>query len=145
MEYRRITPADQAQVANFCIDGMRVHLYPMRLSLSKVQATIGHFMYSTSDFHLAAFDGPHVVGGIAAAVSESPWFERADATVVMCRAVVPGVGRKLLARFKEWFDDDIRVRRVIFPLEFDADQRMPRLLARYGFTIAQTMCVHQKG
>lgn len=132
-------------MANFCIEGMRVHLYPMRLSLAKVQAAVSHFMYSTSDFHLAAFDGPHVVGGIAAAVTESPWFERCDCTVVMFRAVVPGVGRKLLGAFRNWVDDDMRIRRAFVPLEFDADKRMQRLLARYGFSVTQTVCTHMKG
>jgi hypothetical protein len=146
MEYRRIGPQDMDQVAAFAIDGMRPHLFPtLRLSPLKVQATIEHFMRSTTDFHLGAFDDGRVVGGIAAAVHESPWFERSDATVVMCRAVVPGVGRRLLAALKAWIADDIRIRRVFFPLEFDADVRMQRLLARYGFNSTQTVCVHHKG
>lgn len=144
IEYRRIQPADAEQAAAFAIQGMRPDLYPMRLSREKVGATIEHFMRSTSDFHLAAFDGERVVGGIAAAVYESPWFERCDATVVMCRAIVPGVGRRLLAALKAWMDDDMRIRRAFFPLEFDADIRMLRLLARYGFGGSQVVCTYHK-
>ena len=144
MDYRRIQPDDARQAAAFAIEGARPHLYPMRFSPDKVQATIEHFMRSTSDFHLAAFDGDRIVGGIAAAVYESPWFERCDATVVMCRAVVPGVGRRLLAALRAWIDDDMRVRRAFFPLEFDADPRMQRLLARYGFSGTQTVCAYHK-
>ena len=144
MDYRRIQPGDVLQAEAFAIEGMRPELYPMRLSRDKVRATIEHFMRSTSDFHLAAFDGERVVGGIAASVYESPWFERCDATVVMCRAVVPGVGRRLLAALKAWVVDDIRIRRAFFPTEFDADPRMQRLLARYGFTSTQTVCAYHK-
>lgn len=146
MDYRRIQQGDVAQVAAFAIEGMRPQLFPgLRLSEAKVHATIEHFMRSTSDFHLAAFDGGRVVGGLAALAHESPWFERCDATVVMCRAIVPGVGRRLLSALKEWIDGDIRIRRAFFPLEFDADARMPRLLERYGFNSTQIVCAHHKG
>lgn len=145
IEYRRIRQADAEQMAAFAIEGLRPDLYPMRLSPEKVNATIEHFMRSTSDFHLAAFDGGRPVGGIAAVAHESPWFERCDATVVMCRAIVPGVGRRLLAALKAWIDDDVRIRRAFFPLEFDADSRMQRLLARYGFGSSQVVCTFHKG
>jgi len=145
IEYRRIQPADVEQVSAFAIEGMRPELYPMRLSRPKVHATIEHFMRSTSDFHLAAFDGDRMVGGIAAVAHESMWFERFDATVVMCRAIVPGVGRRLIAALKAWIDDDIRIRRAMFPLEFDADARMQRLLSRYGFGGSQVVCIYHKG
>lgn len=144
IEYRRIGPGDIDQAAAFAIAGMRPELYPMRLSTAKIEATLQHFMQSTSDFHMAAFDGSRIVGGIAAAVYESPWFERCDATVVLCRATTPGVGRKLIASLKAWADDDFRVRRVMFPLEFDADTRMQRLLARYGFCSTQVVCTYQR-
>lgn len=144
MEYRRITPADVAQVSAFAVEGLRPDLYPMRFSPSKVQATIEHFMRSTGDFHLAAFDGDRLVGGLAAAVYESPWFERCDATVMMCRATAPGVGRRLIAALKAWVEDDMRIRRVFFPMEFDADPRMQRFLSRYGFTQTQVVCAYHK-
>lgn len=144
MDYRRIQPADIEQVEAFAVQGLRPELYPMRLSAEKVKATIGHFMRSDRDFHLAAFDGDRMVGGLAAAVYESPWFERCDATVMMCRAVVPGVGRSLIAALKAWADDSPMVRRVFFPLEFDASPAMTRLIRRYGFTSTQTVCAYQK-
>jgi hypothetical protein len=144
IEYRRIQPADLAAAAEFAIRGLRPDLYPMRLAPEKVDSTIRHFMHSTTDFHLGAFDGERVVGGIAAVVTESPWFERADATVVMCQAIVPGVGRRLLAALRAWMDGDMRIRRAFFPLEFDADPRMLRLLARYGFGSSQVVCIYHK-
>lgn len=116
----------------------------MRLSPEKVHATIEHFMRSHSDFHLAAFDGERIVGGIAATVYESMFFERCDATVVMCRATLPGVGRRLIGALKEWADDDMRVRRVMFATEFDARPGMLRLLRSFGFSKVSAVCVMEK-
>lgn len=144
VEFRTITPDDVQQVSDYAITGLRPDLYPMRLSPEKVRATIEHFMRSKSDFHLAAFESGVMVGGIAVAAHESMWFERCDATVVMCRATLPGVGQKLIAALKAWAAEDMRIRRVFFPLEFDADARMARLLSRYGFGVTQTVCVFQK-
>lgn len=132
-------------VAEFAIEGMRADLYPgLRLSRKKVDAVVEHFRGSWTDFHLVAFDKGKVAGAIAAAVQELLFFERAEAHVVMCRAVVPGVGRRLIAALRAWAGSDIRVRRVQFPQEFHADPRAVRLLARYGFTQCVTTCVFNK-
>lgn len=121
-------------------------LYPsIELSRLKVEFVTKHFAESFQDFHLAAFEGSRVLGAIAAAVQEPLFFSRAEAHVVMCRAVVPGVGRRLIAALRRWADQDDRVRRVIFPQEFHADPRALRLLARYGFTQRMTTCVFNKG
>lgn len=146
MEYRRLTTQDIPAVAAFAIEGMRVDLYPgLELSRLKVEFVTKHFAESFQDFHLAAFDAGRLVGAIAAAVQEPLFFNRAEAHVVMCRAVVPGVGRRLIAALRRWADQDQRVRRVIFPQEFHADPRVLRLLGRYGFTQRTTVCVFNKG
>ena len=124
---------------------MRPDLYPMLLSLPKINATIRHFSESATDFHLAAFDGARMVGGIAAAVTPLHWFERCAAHVVMGRAVVPGVGRKLIAALKAWADNDMRIRSVQWPQEFHGDPRICRLLERYGFRQQVTTCIYYKG
>ena len=145
MEYRLLDHADLTAVANFAAEGMQAHRYPMRVSMAKVHATVAHFARSRGDFHLVAFDNGRVVGAIAALVSELPFFERFEAHVVMCRAIVPGVGRKLIAALKAWAENDFRIKRVQFPLEFHADPRQARLLERYGFKQQVTTCVFYKG
>ena len=147
MQYRRLVPGDFAAVAQFAIQGLRADLYPMlHLSRPKVDATIRYVCGSATDFHLAAFDDDgEVAGVIAAVVSELEFFERCKATIVMCRASVPGVGRHLIAALKQWADGDMRVRMVQFPLEFDARPGMARLLKRYGFTQQSTVCIAFKG
>lgn len=132
-------------MAAFAIEGMRVDLYPgLELSRLKVEFVTKHFAESFHDFHMVAFEGGRVVGAIAAAVQEPLFFARAEAHVVMCRAVVPGVGRRLIAALRRWADQDARVRRVLFPQEFHADSRALRLLGRYGFTQQMTTCVFNK-
>ena len=147
MEYRRITLAEVPSVAGFAIEGMRVDLYPgIELSKLKVEFVTKHFAESWADFHLVAFDGTgKVVGAIAAVVSELLFFDRAEAHVVMCRATVPGVGRRLIAALRKWVDSDDRVRRALFPQEFHADPRALKLLARYGFAQQAVTCVFNKG
>lgn len=147
MEYRRITIEDVPKVSAFAIEGMRVELYPgINLSRLKVEFVTKHFAESWADFHLVAFDGAgKVVGAIAAVVSEILFFDRAEAHVVMCRATVPGVGRRLIAALRRWVDTDDRVRRALFPQEFHADPRALKLLARYGFTQQMVTCVFNKG
>jgi hypothetical protein len=145
VEYRRLKPEDVADVAEFAAVGMQAHRYPLRVSMAKVNATVQHFERSATDFHLVAFDGGKVAGAIAAAVAELPFFERWEAHVVMCRAVVPGVGRRLIAALRAWADQDFRIKRVQFPQEYHADPRALKLLARYGFAQTVTTAVYYKG
>lgn len=146
MLYRRLLPSDLEAAQRFCIEGLRPRLYPLWVDPSKVGGVLGHFINSDSDFHLAAFDEQgQIVGGIAAVVSEMLWFERCEATVVMFRAAVPGVGDQLLGALKVWADRNMRVRRIQLPCEFDAKPAMRRYLAMRGFTWPQTMAVLYKG
>lgn len=146
IEYRRLTLEDTQVVADFAIEGMRADLYPgLRPSASKVLGVVNHFRQSERDFHLVAFDGKRVVGAIAALVSEMLFFERSEAIVVMCRSVVPGVGMRMFSALRAWADDQMMVRRVVFPLEFHADPRQSAVLdKRYGFKRSTRTCVFEK-
>lgn len=116
----------------------------MRLSVEKVRAGIEHFIGSYSDFHLAAFDGDKIVGGIAMAVYESPMWERCEGVVMLCRATDPAAGRELFQTLRAWINNDMRIRRVHFPTEFDAPPAMTRLLRQYGFKRTQVVCAFEK-
>lgn len=144
LTFRCLTDADVAQVADFAIEGMRPHLYPMRLSRAKVLAMIDHFRITPTDFHLVAFKGEKLVGIIAALVVEHPWCEKCSAHVVACRAMC-GCGLRLLRALRDWFMGDMRVRHVSFALEFDADDRMRMLLHHLGFKQQQTVLNYYKG
>jgi len=118
----------------------------MRVSEEKIAGWVRTCMDPKSPhFHLAAFNNGLVVGAIAAYVVEMPFFERCEAHVVMCRATQPGAGRILIRKMNEWFEGNMMVRRVIFPLEENADPRQALLLARFGFVRAQTNVIKYKG
>ena len=144
MQFRRMTLDDLDQVAAFSMAGLRAHLYPLWPSQEKVRHVVRHFIESETDFHLAAFDGERMVGGIAAAVTEMLWFERCEATVVMFRAQTAGVGAGLLDDMKTWAARDMRIRRVQIACEFDAPKAMARYLAMRGFKHQQVMAVAYK-
>lgn len=144
--FRRITADDIEPMAEFAIEGMRAAAHPaLRVSREKVLAVLRHFLHSHSDFNLAAFNGGRIVGGIAACVSEMPFFERCEAIVVMCQARgEPGVGSELIGRMKSWAKDDFRIRRVQFPEELGARPGFARLLRRHGFDQVQRVCIYTK-
>lgn len=141
MELRRLRPDDLEQVANYAIEGMRPHLVPLVLSRERVRAVIRHTQSSEQDFHLVAEHDGQIVGAIAALVSPMLWFERWEASVVMCRATHPGAGAQMVRRLMEWARDDPRIKRVVFPIEFDAPRAMARFLRMNGFGAPQGTAV----
>lgn len=145
MELRRATLDDVAAIADFAIAGMRAELYPgMRVSRAKVEGVIRHFAGTPAAFQLAAFEGGQVVGAVAAIEAPMLWFERSEAHVVLCRATQPAVIRTLLRELRRWADGQFLVRRVVWPMEFHHDERMPRLAARFGFDNQLQLCSYYK-
>lgn len=124
-------------LASFAIEGMQAEKYPLHVSRAKVVAVIELVRSGAPHFGLAAIQGGRIVGAIAAVVAEMLFHERCEAHVVMCRAVVPGVGRRLIAALRDWALADFKIRRVQFPIEEFGDPRTGKLLARYGFGRAQ--------
>jgi hypothetical protein len=147
IEYRAIQTRDVDAVKAFAIEGMRAHLYPGVLDESKVTRVVTCFdmLQDAIGFNYCAFQGGKVVGVIAALVQEREWMERMAAHVVCCRATVPGVGRRLLSALRDWADANIMIRHVSFALECDVDERMVKLLRRYGFARQQIVMHYFKG
>ena len=107
----------------------------LRPSPVKVRGVVEHFARTPSDFHLVAFEAGRVVGAIAACVTEMLFFERCEATVVMCQARgTPGVGRELIGR----------LRRVQFPIEIQARPGFERLLRGFGFHAVHKTAIYNK-
>lgn len=141
IELRQIVAEDVEPLADFAIGGLRPDLYPLHLDRAKVLAVVRQFIEPHRDrFHLAAFEDGRIVGCVAAAVMPMLWFERCEAHVVMCRAIKPGIGRKLLAALKHWANQDMRIRRVVWTMEFHADPRVIKLAQRAGFDNTLTVC-----
>lgn len=144
MEFRRLKPSDIEAVTAFAVQGMRPDLYPGHLDMNKVRTTVRHFCHSASDWHLAAFEGDQVVGICAVQVSEQPWFERHQATVVALYAVVPGVGRRLVRELMAWYGEQPMLRRLHWPQEFDVRPSMLRYAERLGFNSSNVVLSHYK-
>lgn len=134
-------------MVDFAIEGMNLGAHPgLRVSREKIRAIVGHFVNSDTDFHLVAFDGKRIVGGIAAVVSEMMFFERREAHVVLCQARgIYGVGRQLAQALRAWADNDTWIRQVQWPEEMGARPGFARLLSRYGFDRVQRVCIYRKG
>ena len=144
IEFRPAHKGDVDRLVPFVTEGMRADLYPMVPSRAKIAATVNGVIASPTNFNLMAVDTGRVVGAIAAVVAEIMFFERFEAHVIVCRATVPGVGRKMIAALRQWADSNIMIRRVQVPQEFHADPRALKLLARYGFDQRVTTCVYYK-
>jgi GNAT superfamily N-acetyltransferase len=140
-----ITDEQAHELAQFAVVGLQAHRYPLHVSGAKVAAVVELFRRGAPHFGMVAVQDGRIVGAIAALVSEMLFFERCEAHVVMCRAVVPGVGRHLIRAVRDWARDDMRIRRVLFPIEEGADPRIARLLARYGFDRGQPNAIFYKG
>ncbi len=144
--FRPLQPGEIDAAVKFAVQGLRAYRRPeLLVSHDKIRAVVEHFALQRgrgTDFHLAAFVGEHIVGGIAVAVSESLWFERCDATIVMFRASVPHVGTSLLQAFRTWLARQIHVKRVFWPLEDDAPRAMARYARMHGFRAHQLCVLH---
>lgn len=145
IEYRMVADNEVQQLAAFAIEGMQPHRYPLHVSRFNVVALIRLIQKGEPHFGLAAVRDGEIVGAIAAFVTQMAFFERCEAHVVMCRAVAPGVGRKLISALRSWVDADMKIRRVQFPIEEFADPRIGKLLKRYGFDRVQTNAMYYKG
>jgi hypothetical protein len=147
MEFRRITLEDIERVRPFVVEGMRTHLYPLHLEDAKIDATIQALVDDQrGHWQLAAFENNgRMCGGLGALVCEMPWFERYEAHIIMFRATRPGVGDTLMQRFMQWVRENISVRRVFWPMEFDAPLGMLRLARGYGFNSSHAVASYYKG
>ena len=150
MDYRRITPDDVPQALAFAIEGLRPERVPLVFSRARTQAVVEHFQRSATDFHLAAFDGDRMVGLIAAAIADMPFFERCEAHVYVLYATVPGVGRALIRQMLEWFKATPRLQRLVWVQNPDADKRTHRyarwIARQRGVTVVEhRMQVFYKG
>ena len=146
MQYRRLLQSDLTQAQAFVTEGLRAERYPTLLvSPARISALLEQFLGSFQHYHMVAVDGPAIVGGLGALTLDSPFFERSETHVVMCRAIAPGVGRHLIEAYRNWVDDMPFIRRAFFPMECDARPGMARLLRRYGFTTTVPVGVFYKG
>lgn len=127
------------------VRGLRPNLYPLNLSVEKVRATVRFARDSAADFNMVAFGAGGVPSAIGAArMVEMPWFERCEAHVYALFSESAGAGVRIMRAIMDWYQANPMLRRLVWPMEFDAPPAMMRLAERMGFNSFNTVACHYK-
>ena len=89
----------------------------------------------------AAFEAGVCVAALAVLVSEMPFHEKCEGHVFFAFATKAGAGAMLFREMRGWFDREMLVRRVVWPMNERFDPRMRYLARRFGFTSEAPMFV----
>lgn len=116
----------------------------MNLSMAKVSETVRFARDSANDWHLVAFEAGKPVAIGAARIVEMPWFERSEAHVYAMFSEAPGAGTHILRALMAWYADQPMIRRLLWPLEWDAPIAMLRYAERAGFNSSHVNVTHYK-
>jgi len=143
IEYRRIRVSDVGPIADLAFESMPKD-DRLRVSKEKVWRWVTMFATSYEHFQLAAFEDGVAVAGIAAYVSEMPFYERQEATIMFCYAKVPGTGFRLLRALMRFVNESMLIRRVQWA-QNTFDERIVRLARRLGFTESHPVLMFHKG
>ncbi len=146
IEYRRITTADVSAVTALACEALdTAGDLPVHVSVPKIRAAVTFFAeQGEGHFQMAAFKDGRPVAALAAFVQEMPFHERREAHVFMAFATVPGTGTRLLRAMCAWFDADWMLRRLVWAMNGEFDERMRRLAQRMGFASEAPMFVRWK-
>jgi len=146
VEFRRLRQDDDLDpIIDLAVRGLRPELYPLHLARAKVRAHVEFARDSAADFNLVAFnaEGAPVALG-AARIVEMPWFERCEAHVYALFSQQAMAGTEIMKRLLDWYHGNPMVRRLQWPLEYDAPVAMMRLCERLGFNSFHTIACHYK-
>jgi len=131
---RRAAPSDVPAIAALAVEAVsRVNDASLEVDMQGVTrlATVlcsrpAHFCW------VSEVDG-QVVGALAAEVNDGFWFKGKQANVVMFYCKVPLDGGRLIKKFASWLRPRTAIKLAVFSLEWDADPKIARFLARLGF------------
>ena len=145
IEYRSITAADVGRVSLLARRAAEsAGDLPVHIDMGKIRAAVTFFAeHGAEHFQLAAFKGGEPVGAIAAYVCEMPFFERCEAQIFMCYSAERGAGMRLVRALVEWFKADMRLRRIVWAMNANAE-RTSRLARLCGFSHSLETCVLYK-
>ena len=146
IEYRKAIDTDVDALASLARDGLHAaEAFPLHIDMHKIRQTICSFVQMPGHFQLAAFDQGRPVAAIAMYVSEMPFFERAEGTVMMCYSIRPGAGMQLVREMMRFVAADIRIRRVMWSMNEGADRLSAMIARRFGFKHRHDNLVFYKG
>ena len=144
IEYRRIRLADVDALAHLALSAIPDEP-EVAVSVQKVVSMVTFFALHQDHFQLAAFEGDKPVAGLAMLVTEMPFHERSEGTIVFCFSRLPGAGFRLLRALMVYVREHMQIRRVSWALNRDADPRTAQLARRLGFQSAHPTLMYYKG
>lgn len=146
IEFRRITPADVGQVADFACSALKTaNAVPLHIDMHKIRTAVRFFADAGPEhFQMAAFRDGQPVAALAALAQEMPFFERCDAQVFICYSVEPGAGVRLLRAMLRWFHADFRLRRLMWMMNEGREDTARKMARIFGFTHGLHACVLYK-
>lgn len=144
IEYRRARLTDVDAVAALAMAALPDEP-EVAVSAHKVMAMVTFFAVHREQYQLAAFKDGVAVAGVAMLVSEMPFHERGEGTIVFCYAKEPGTGFRLLREMMAWVKNDMRIRRVSWAMNRGFDERLRHLAHRLGFSSEHPTLMYYKG
>lgn len=144
MTFRRITVADVEALTALALSAIP-YQRTLVVNPDKVRSMVSFFATSHEHFQMAAFDNDKPVAGVAMLVSEMPFHDRCEGTIVFCFSSGVGVGMRLLREMMRWVNNDFRIRRVSWAMNPGFDERMVVVARRLGFQSAHPTLMYCKG
>jgi hypothetical protein len=130
---RRARPDDLVKIVELGIEALEKADHPgMVISREKIEAIAKQCISSPKDFVWVAERGEMVMGAVCARTHDNLFFERQQATVVMCYCLIPGEGIKLLREFLRWARSRPIIKVISFTPEINSDPRIGKMLGRLG-------------
>lgn len=144
IEYRRIRSTDVTVFTRFALSAIPDEP-EVAVSMEKVLAMVSFFALHHEHYQMAAFKDGAPVAGVAMLVSEMPFHERGEGTIVFCYSKEAGAGYRVLRELMRWVNADMRVRRVSWSMNRGFDERLRGLAQRLGFQSEHPTMMFYKG
>lgn len=144
IEYRRIRIGDVEALANLARSAIPEEP-EVAISMPKILSMVTFFAIHHEHFQMAAFKDGVPVAGVAMLVSEMPFHDRGEGTIIFCFSKEPGVGFRILRALMRFVQHDMRIRRVSWVMNRGFDERMRKLARRLGFQSEHPTLMYYKG
>jgi RimJ/RimL family protein N-acetyltransferase len=144
IEFRRITLTDVDALTELALSAIP-DSPELQVSPRKVRAMVEFFAASSEHFQLAAFEDGIPVAGLAMLVTEMPFHERLEGTIVFCFSRAAGAGRHLLRALLKFVNNSMQIRRVSWSMNAGFDQRIITMAKNLGFQSEHPTFMYHKG
>lgn len=144
IEFRRICLSDVDGLTELALSAMP-DSPELQVSPRKVRAMVEFFAASTEHFQLAAFEDGVPMAGLAMLVTEMPFHERLEGTIVFCFSRSAGAGLHLLRALLKFVNSAMQIRRVSWAMNAGFDRRIITMAKNLGFQSEHPTFMYYKG